>query len=218
MMMTLSPKTILLSTAYFAPIRYYALSASEELTVIIEKHEHYNKQSYRNRCTVYSANGLLDLIVPVVKNATPKIAITETEISYDTPWQKLHFKTIESAYRRSPFYEYYMDDLSIFFEKRFRFLYDYNMQIMHTLFDLMKIPFRVRESSSYMEPGIGILDLRDGIHPKEKKQIPDISYIAPHYTQVFADKFGFKSDLSILDLLFNTGPEAKEHLNIQKET
>ena len=197
----------LLSTAYFAPVQYYSQLVQCE-QVVIERHEHYNKQSYRNRCTIYSANGLLDLVVPIVKNDKPKVFITEVEISYDMLWQKLHFKAIESAYRRSPFFEYYIDDLMVYFNFRYRYLYEFNMQIMHTVCSLIKIPFRVRESHEYIHSGAGIIDLRNSIHPK----IHQKNYISPNYNQVFSDRWGFKPNLSILDLLFNTGPEAKDLL------
>jgi hypothetical protein len=202
---------ILLSTAYFAPIQYYSKLVQDK-QVVIERHEHYNKQSYRNRCTIYSANGLLDLAVPVVKSKEPKILITEVEIAYDTLWQKLHFKAIESAYRRSPFYGYYIDDLGVFFNSRHRYLYDFNMQIMRTVCRLAKIPFRATESQDYTKPGEGIIDLRNSIHPKIDRQETDPGFIPPRYTQVFTNKWGFKPNLSILDLLFNMGPETKDRL------
>ena len=203
---------LLLSTAYFAPIQYYSKLLQCE-RVVIEQHENYNKQSYRNRCTIYSANGLLDLVVPVVKPVKPKIPITEVEVSYDTLWQKQHFKAIESAYRRSPFYEYYMDDLMVFFNSPYRYLYEFNMQIMRRVCDLMKIPFLVQESRDYVKPGKGIIDLRNSIHPKVNRQHADSAFVPPRYTQTFADKWGFKPNLSILDLLFHTGPEAKKILD-----
>ena len=202
---------LLLSTAYFAPVQYYS-KLIQRGGVVIERHENYNKQSYRNRCTIYSANGLLDLVVPVVKPDKPKIPVTEVEISYDTLWQKQHFKAIESAYRRSPFYEYYIDDLMAFFNSRHRYLYEFNMQIMRKVCDLMKIPFHVRESSIYIKSGESDPDLRNSLHPKMNWQDADPSFMPPHYTQVFSNKWGFKPNLSILDLLFNTGPEAKDLL------
>jgi len=202
---------ILLSTAYFAPIQYYSRLLSDDLDVVIEKHENFCKQSYRNRCTIFSANGLLDLVVPVAKTDKPKIPITEVEISYDTLWQKLHFKAIESAYRRSPFYEFYIDDLMVFFNRRYQYLYEFNMQVMRMVCSLMKIPFNIQESREYVKSGEGIIDLRNIIHPKVNQQDTDPKFISPHYTQVFADKWGFKPNLSILDLLFNTGPEAKNY-------
>ena len=200
-----------LSTAYFAPVQYYSkLVRSEQ--VIIERHEHYNKQSWRNRCTIYSANGLMNLVVPVVKTGKPKILITEVEISYDTLWQKQHFKAIESAYRRSPFYEYYTDELMVFFNCRHRYLYEFNMQIMRTVCRLMKIRLRVQESCEYIRSAEHIIDLRSSIHPKMKHQPADPCFVPLQYTQVFAGKWGFQPNLSILDLLFHTGPEAKSFL------
>ena len=198
----------LLSTAYFAPIQYYSVLA-RCACVVIERHENYGKQSYRNRCTIYSANGLLDLVVPVAKSDKPKIPITQVEISYDTLWQKQHVKAIESAYRRSPFYEYYIDDFMMFFNCRHRYLYEFNMQIMRTVCGLMKIPVHIKESEEYMKPCEGLADLRNSIHPKTKQQHSIADFDTPSYTQVFADRWGFKPNLSILDLLFNVGPEAK---------
>ena len=207
----LNSPLVLLSTAYFAPIQYYSKLVRYE-QVIIERCEHYNKQSWRNRCSIYSANGLLDLVLPVVKTNHPKVSITEVEISYDTLWQKQHFKAIESAYRRSPFYEYYIDDLTPFFDCRHRYLYEFNLLIMRTVCDLIKIPFHVQESVDYIRHSEEITDLRNSLHPKVDQQHADPDFVSPHYTQVFADRWGFKSNLSILDLLFHTGPEAKEIL------
>ena len=176
---------------------------------MIERHENYNKQSYRNRCTIYSANGLLDLTVPVVKSKESKILITDVEIAYDTLWQKQHFKAIESAYRRSPFYEYYIDDLMMFFNRRHTCLYEFNMQIMHKVCSLIHISPCIKESNEYMTSGEGIIDLRNSIHPKITCTVD-----TPRYTQVFAEKWGFQPNLSILDLLFNVGPETKNNFRV----
>ena len=198
-----------LSTAYFAPISYYSKLLSDNSAAVIEKHENYVRRSYRNRCTIYAANGLQDLVVPVVKTDNSKIPVTEVEISYDTLWQKQHFKAIESAYRRSPFYEYYIDGLMAFFNCRHYNLYEFNMLIMKTVCRLLKIPLNIRESSDYVKfAGEGIIDLRNVIHPKINHAHIIPGFIPPVYNQVFAAKFGFKPDLCILDLLFNTGPEA----------
>lgn len=198
---------LLLSTAYFAPILYYSGLIRDEL-VVMERHEHYNKQSYRNRCIIYSANGLLDLAVPVARTKEPKIQVTEVEIAYDMLWQKQHFKAIESAYRRSPFYEYYIDDLMIFFNGHYRYLYDFNMQIVRKICSLIKISPHIQESNDFVKSGDGIIDMRNSIHPKVTYKID-----TPCYMQVFANKWGFKHNLSILDLLFNVGPEAKNYLS-----
>ena len=195
---------LILSTAYFAPILYYSCLLAKDANVIIERHENFNKQSYRNRCTIYTANGLLDLIVPVVKSKNPKIPITEVEISYDTDWQKQHFRAIEAAYSRSPFYQFFIDELMLFFNIRHRYLYDFNMQILQTICRLMKLPMHITESAHYIKPETeGIIDLRNRIHPKIAPHQAVPNFAAPRYTQVFADKWGFKANLSILDLLFN---------------
>ena len=204
-------RIVILSTAYFAPLQYFAELLSGDADIFIERHENYSRQSYRNRCTIYAANGLLDLSVPVAKRDKSNKLITEVKISYDTPWQKQHFKAIESAYRRSPFYEYYIDDLMPFFKCRHTYLYDFNMQILSTVCSLMKVSFCVQETETYSKyEDKKITDLRNVIHPAASKQN---KYFAPHYSQVFAEKWGFKPNLSILDLLLNTGMEAKFLLN-----
>ena len=200
---------LVLSTAYFATIRYFSVLLSDATVCYIERHENYVKQSYRNRCTIYSANGLLDLVVPVAKSVKPKIPVAEVEISYDMTWQKQHFKAIESAYRRSPFYEFYIDDLMLFFNCRHRYLYDYNMHILRTICTMINIPFRVQESQTYISTTDACIDYRNIIHPKVVQQHLDIF---PQYTQVFSEKWGFKPNLSILDLLFNMGPESKNYI------
>ena len=202
------PRNILLSTAYFAPVSYYSRLIEKDTVPVIERHEHYNKQSYRNRCTIYSANGLLDLTVPVVRSVAPKCPVTDVRISYDTPWQKLHYKAIESAYRRSPFYEYYIDDLLPFFNRHDTFLYDFNMKILESTCRMLSIPFRIQESSSYIRSSPGTEDLRDKIHPKKRND----SFRAQKYVQVFDQKMGFQPDLSIIDLIFNEGPQSIDYL------
>jgi hypothetical protein len=197
---------VLLSTAYFAPISYYILIANN-IDVILEKHENFNRQSYRNRCRIYSANGLQDLVVPIVKNKSEKTKITEVQISYDTLWQKQHYKAIEAAYRNSPFYEFYIDDLKIFFDKPYTHLYQMNMEILQKICQLIKLPLSIEESTVYQNTTENLSDYRDIIHPKKEHKIK-----TPTYWQVFASKFGFKHDLSILDLLFNMGPAVLPNL------
>jgi hypothetical protein len=199
---------ILLSTAYFPPVQYFSKLSAGKGQVILERHEHYDKQSYRNRCTILTSNGLLDLIVPVAKNIPPKVPITEVKIACDKPWQKLHLKAIESAYRRSPFYEYYIDELMPFFTERYLYLYDLNLQIITTLCRLAQVPFRPVESSEYQREDLpGVADFRSGIHPKRSRQKTDPSFTPFAYTQVFSEKFDFQPNLSALDLLFNMGPD-----------
>ncbi|MEZ5103081.1 MAG: WbqC family protein [Draconibacterium sp.] len=199
-------KSVLLSTAYFAPIQYYTklLSANE---VYIEKFEHFHKQTYRNRCVILGGNGPIALVVPVVKGRGPKTLIKDLELSYDTPWQRNHWRTIFSAYNSSPFFEYYQDEVYPFFEEKPRFLLDFNLQIHETICDLLEIENNAVFTEDFEKIPEGTINLRELISPKNKT-IADNSFQPEKYTQVFIEKFGFVPNLSILDLLFNEGPNS----------
>ena len=125
----------LLTTAYFPPIAYFSCLKKAEVTYI-EQYENFGKQSYRNRCEIMTANGVIALTVPVAK-ANSKTLIKDLKIVYPTPWQKLHFRGIESAYKNSPYYEYYIDDLMPFFEKQETYLFDHNLAILTTILDFI---------------------------------------------------------------------------------
>lgn len=201
----------LLNTAYFAPISYFsAIQQAEDIW--IEQYENFGKQSYRNRCKIMTANGVLPLTVPVVK-ANSKTLIKDLKIMYVTPWQKLHFRGVESAYKNSPYYDYYIDDLMPFFEKKELFLLDLNQKILHTLLDLLKLKRPIQLTHDYiLENQSSFIDLRDTIHPKANRRKPGIEFPVHPYHQTFSDRFPFHPDLSILDLLFCCGPDAKSYL------
>ena len=112
----------ILPISYAGPVLYYSLLAKNK-SILIEKHENFPKQSIRNRCEIYGANGKIVLSVPVIRGRTHKVRIKDLEISYDTDWQKQHFKSIESAYRHSPYYEYYIDYIAEFYSKKIKFLW-----------------------------------------------------------------------------------------------
>lgn len=195
---------MLLSTAYFPPVEYFQKIVSTD-KIFIEKHEHFVKQTYRNRCHIYGANGVLTLSVPLV-NPHEKTLISEKKIAYTEKWQHQHWRSIESSYRNSPYFIYYEDTLKVFYENRFQFLFEYNTEILKTLLRLLKIKTEIYFSERFEKENAN--DFRNSISPKfeieEKKFKP--------YTQVFSDKHGFKPNLSILDLLFNKGPQAVEFL------
>lgn len=203
--------SILLSTAYFAPIRYFSkLAAYPE--IYIEKHENFVKQTYRNRTIILGANGPIPLIVPVEKGRDRKVRIVDLRIAYDEEWQRNHWRTIFSAYNSSPFFEYYASDIEVFFKKQFRYLFDFNQQITHTILELLEIESTLINTDDFEQIPEDCLNFREQISPKSHLILPDPSYEAQAYTQVFSEKFGFVPDLSILDLLFNEGPSAAEIL------
>ena len=203
----LQPSGILLSTAYFAPVRYFTkLAAFSES--YIEQHEHFIKQTYRNRAIILGANGPISLIVPVEKGRGQKIAIKDLRISYDENWQRNHWRTIFSAYNSSPFFEYYAHDLEPFFLKKHTFLFDFNQQITETMLEILDIQTTINLTGAFEQIPDGCLNYREKINPKVPINAYNEHFIAQPYTQVFCNKFGFMPDLSILDLLFNEGPSA----------
>jgi hypothetical protein len=203
---------LLLSTTYFGPVQYYSKLVSGQ-KIVLERYENYPKQTYRNRCIIYGANGPQTLTIPVSKGNELKVYTKDIRIDNSANWQKIHFKAIESAYRCSPFYLYYIDDIIPFYEKKHEFLYELNLSILSQIGKVIGFPFSPDESESYIPPAASdYLDFRDRIHPKPGMYQYDPSFRAPVYTQVFEPKSGFTGNLSILDLLFNTGPDALEHL------
>ncbi|MCH4896898.1 hypothetical protein E0494_09320 [Marinilabiliaceae bacterium JC040] len=202
----------LLSTAYFPPIQYYSKLVQEN-PIYIECFENYAKQSYRNRCDILGANGRLTLSVPVLKGARKKILTKDIQIEYVENWQKIHFQGIESAYRKSPYYEYYIDDIEPIFNKDFKYLIDLNEHIMSIVNEIIEINPQIERTTDYIKDTSGYIDWREGIHPKKSKRLEDENYTEVAYTQVFSDKFEYQENLSILDLIFNLGPESLIHLN-----
>jgi hypothetical protein len=202
---------ILLSTAYFAPIRYFSKLTSYP-EICIEQHENFVKQTYRNRTVILGANGPISLIVPVEKGRGQKIRIKDLRIAYDEDWQRNHWRTIFSAYNSSPFFEYYADDLEPFFRKRFEFLFDLNFQLTESILECMEISPEIRLTDDFELIPDSYLNFREQISPKTHLIEADPHFLPRIYTQVFSDKFGFIPDLSILDLLFNEGPSAQSIL------
>jgi hypothetical protein len=197
---------ILLSTAYFAPIQYYTKLLSAD-RVYLEQFENFIKQTYRNRCVVLGGNGTIQLIVPVVKGRGTKILIKDLKISYDNDWQRNHWRTIFSAYSSSPFFEYYKDDIMPFFETKPQFLLDFNLRIHDTICELLEIENHTVLTTDFEKVPQETANLREFISPKIKTE-KDASFQAQKYTQVFSDKLGFVPNLSILDLIFNEGPNS----------
>ncbi|MDR0866520.1 MAG: WbqC family protein [Candidatus Symbiothrix sp.] len=199
---------MILTTAYLAPVEYYT-QLNRAQPIIIEKQDNYIKQTYRNRCVIASANGLQTLSIPIVKPDSLKCLTRDIRIAEHGNWRHLHWQAIVSAYNSTPFFEYYADDFRPFYEKESDFLFDFNEQLRELVCTLLDISPAVSYSSEYItEISSDTLDLREAIHPKKAPFTQDFK---PYY-QVFESKYGFRANLSIIDLLFNMGPEAVLYL------
>ena len=196
-----SNKQSLLPTAYLAPIRYYAVLLQNPICEI-EQHEHFIKQSIRNRCDIYGANGKLTLSIPIQRKASSKTIIKDIKISYDFPWQKLHWKSITSAYRSSSYFEFYEDFFAPFYQKKEKYLLDFNLKLQKTVFKCLQLEDTAILSGSYQKE-TDKTDLRNSDFEIQKQE---------KYQEVFESNCGFIANLSILDLLFNLGPESSEYL------
>lgn len=201
----------LFSTAYLAPIQYYSKFLIYG-NIFIEKFEHYSKQSYRNRCTIMSANGLLNLSIPVKRESDIKVHTKDIRIDNDKRWASIHWRAIESAYRSSPFYIYYAEDLQAILNKKYEFLIDLNLELQDLLVSLLGVKANIQYTSDYKSVTAPFDDYSQSIHPKERFKIADNTFIQEPYYQVFEQKYGFKENLSIIDLLFNMGTSATEIL------
>lgn len=201
-------KTAYLSSAYLAPIEYYTKLLAYD-KIYIEQHDHYMKQTYRNRCTIAGPEGELALSIPTVRPDSLKCPMKDIRISDHGNWRHLHWNAIESAYNSTPFFEYYKDDFRPFYEKRYDYLADFNDalgQLICKLIDISPIVERTTEYKSEFD--LNEIDFREIIHPKKDFRLTDPEFTPRFYYQVFNTRHGFIPNLSIIDLLFNMGPES----------
>ena len=205
--------TVLLSITYFGPVQWYQkLNRFDH--VLLEQHEHFLKQTYRNRCVIATTQGLQALSVPVEVPSGASLSKTnvrDVRISNHGKWRKEHWNALQSAYGESPFFEFYEDDIRPFFDDHWEYLFDFNRAITEKMCELLDIHPHIGLTESYQDsfPFWGP-DFRSAIHPKHPGE--DSDFCPKPYYQVYKERFGFLPNLSILDLLFNMGNEAVLYL------
>ncbi|KQR93463.1 hypothetical protein ASG01_09785 [Chryseobacterium sp. Leaf180] len=203
-------KNILLPIFYLPPVSWFSAFLDQENEITFEKFENFPKQTFRNRANVFGANGTLSLIIPINHNG--KREYRETEISYREDWQKLHWKSIKTAYQSSPYFEYYEDKLAPIFLQKEKFLLDFNLKSLDIILKILKTERDFTFTEEYFREPEQI-DMRESFSAKK----PSESALEEYY-QTFSDKHGFIKDLSVIDLLCNKGPESATYLrNIKQE-
>jgi hypothetical protein len=197
--------TALIELHYLPSIPYFS-SIHRANKIIVEKHEHFIKQSFRNRCHILTAQGVERLVVPLTSKHG-KVLITDIRIDYSQKWLNNHWRTIESAYRNAPFFEHYADPVQKVLQKRHAFLYDLNMELLTICLKWLKSDISIEESITYEKiPAEGIIDMRNVILAKKPERYADYYQPVP-YPQVFGNKFA--EGLSLIDLVFCEGPAAR---------
>lgn len=200
-------KGALLPLFYLPPVSYFTALNQYKPNILIEKHEHFPKQTYRNRANIYSPDGALTLVVPVVKGSKVHTPTKEVKISNDFRWQRLHWMSLESCYRRSAYFEFYEDGFARFYQQRFDNLFEYNQELLTMILKFLKMPVTLQYTDEYHREYPELTDYRNAIHPKKDALVEQKPYF-----QVFEERKGFIKDLSIVDLLFNQGPQSINYL------
>ncbi|WP_407557004.1 WbqC family protein [Winogradskyella sp. 4-2091] len=198
----------LIYPSYFPNIaNFWAMVNSD--SVYFEVSDNYQKQSYRNRMEIYGANGKLALTVPVSYSQKNRQLYKDVKIANEEHWQILHLKSLQSAYSMSPFFEFYIDDLMLLFEQKFDFILDFNLECFDVIKNCLQLGLAPNHTTFFEKEPTGKVDYRNLV-----KRNTQIHSLQP-YTQVFTEKHGFISNLSILDLLFNEGPNTEMYLQQQ---
>lgn len=197
---------ILLSTAYLPPVEYFSRIAHAD-EVLIESEENYLKQSYRNRCYILSAHGPQLLSVPVYLGSQHKTRVKDTRIDYSKRWQQVHLRAITASYNASPYFQFYFENIEKIISKKTEFLFDMNLQLTESVLKMLNLNKKITYTSEFKPIGEADNDFRYKISPKEECQ-----FEVKEYLQVFNYKNRFVQRLSIIDLIFNVGPEAGVYL------
>jgi hypothetical protein len=192
---------------YHPPVEYFTRLIAFQDDILLEQQENFPKQTFRNRASIHSPNGRLDLIVPVVKGANVHTAVKDVRISNDFKWQRQHLMSLQTCYRSSAYFEFYEDELMPFYENKWDFLFDYNQEILQFILKALKLRISYTFTDEYEPVYASREDFRESIHPKRSASVK----FKPYF-QVFEERNGFLENLSILDLLFNQGPQSNKYL------
>ncbi len=199
---------LLIETAYLPPIQYLNKWKGRKI-VYLEACEHYNKGSYRNRCYLAGSHGPLCLSIPLKKGKNEGQPIREVQIDNSTAWCKHHWRSIQSCYGKAPFFAHYAAELEPLYQQPPRFLFDWNLQLLHWLNEAFALNVDIRLSEQYLAKAPDQWDdLRNTISPKPHRSKPDPGFTPHPYPQIFSDRLGFLPNLSTLDMLFCCGPES----------
>jgi hypothetical protein len=197
---------VLVSTAYLPPAEYFSLLKKSD-EILIEREENYLKQSYRNRCYILSAHGPQTLTVPVYLGSLHKTPVKDIRIDYTKRWQKVHLGAIMASYNSSPYFQFYFDDIEKIISGNYEFLIDLNMKLTELFMEMLQIKIKPTYSLQFEPTVNNDYDYRYRLSPKKISE-----YRVKEYLQVFSGSNGFVQGLSVLDLIFNTGPEASSYL------
>lgn len=201
---------LLIDLFYLPPISYFVCAAAAT-ELVIERHDNFQKASYRNRCQIMGPNGIERLSIPVSGGRQLRAKGSNVEIAYQQDWQNQHKAAWHVCYSRSPFYEFYMPYFEPFYSKRYKNLYQYNEELLRLVLYLMQWDLPIEFTDSYqLEVPKNIVDMR-GALVADKCSYPE-GLVLPPYHQVFDDRHGFSPDLSIIDLLFNLGPQSPMYI------
>ena len=190
---------ILIHPNYFPNI-YQFIQIIKAKNILFEVSDNYQKQTFRNRTYIYGANGKLGLFIPVIHTHKNRELFKDVKISYESNWMDLHLKSLQSAYRSSPYFEYFEDDFIKLYSEKEKFLADFNIKCIKLISNLLDLDLDFKISSKYVEKTNDIIDLRDLSNARKEKKIE-----TPKYIQVFESKHGYLNNLSILDLIFSEG-------------
>ena len=193
---------ILIHPNYFPNIHQFTQIIKAN-NILFEVSDNYQKQTFRNRTYIYGANGKLGLFIPVIHTHKNRELFKDVKISYDSNWMDLHLKSLQSAYRSSPYFEYFEDDFIKLYSKKEKFLADFNIKCIKLISNLLDLNLDFKISNEYVEKTNDIIDLRDLSNARKEKKID-----TPKYIQVFESKHGYINNLSIIDLIFSEGPNS----------